>query len=214
MIVITDRRVLDKQLQDAVYQLEHKAGMVSKIDKDSSQLASELVNNTRIIITTLQKFPFILEKVGEFARGKYAIIIDEAHSSQGGKAATAMTTILSNKTLEEALEADRVAEENMEDIDEKIVETITKSGKQDNISFFAFTATPKAKTLEKFGRIGDDGKPHAFHVYSMRQAIEEGFILDILNNYTTYKTFYKVAKRIEDDPEVSTKKQRNKLPSM
>ncbi|UQQ36180.1 type I restriction endonuclease subunit R [Paenibacillus polymyxa] len=206
VIVITDRRVLDKQLQDAVYQLEHKAGMVAKIDKDSSQLASELVNNTRIIITTLQKFPFIMEKVGEFSRGKYAIIIDEAHSSQGGKAATAMTSILSNKSLEEALEADRLAEENLEDIDEKIIETIAKSGKQDNISFFAFTATPKAKTLEKFGRKGDDGKPHAFHVYSMRQAIEEGFILDVLKNYTTYKTFYKVAKKIEDDPEVSSKK--------
>ncbi|WP_309479243.1 type I restriction endonuclease subunit R [Brevibacillus agri] len=206
VIVITDRRVLDKQLQDAVYQLEHKAGMVAKIDKDSSQLAQELVNNTRIIITTLQKFPFIMEKVGEFARGKYAIIIDEAHSSQGGKSATAMTNILSDKTLEEALEADRIAEENLEDIDEKIVETIAKSGKQDNISFFAFTATPKAKTLEKFGRMGEDGKPHAFHVYSMRQAIEEGFILDVLKNYTTYKTYYKVAKMIEDDPEVSSKK--------
>lgn len=206
VVVITDRRVLDKQLQDAVYQLEHKAGMVAKIDKDSSQLASELVNNTRIIITTLQKFPFIMEKVGEFSRGKYAIIIDEAHSSQGGKAATAMTNILSNKTLEEALEADRATEENMEDIDEKIIEMIAKSGKQDNISFFAFTATPKAKTLEKFGRMGDDGKPHAFHVYSMRQAIEEGFILDVLKNYTTYKTFYKVAKKIEEDPEVSSKK--------
>jgi len=206
VIVVTDRRVLDKQLQDAVYQLEHKAGMVAKIDKDSNQLAHELVNNTRIIITTLQKFPFVMEKVGEFARGKYAIIIDEAHSSQGGKSATAMTSILSDKTLEEALEADRLAEENMEDIDEKIVETIAKSGKQDNISFFAFTATPKAKTLEKFGRMGDDGKPHAFHVYSMRQAIEEGFILDVLKNYTTYKTYYKVAKMIEEDPEVSTKK--------
>ncbi|WP_083511785.1 type I restriction endonuclease subunit R [Alicyclobacillus acidiphilus] len=205
VIVITDRRVLDKQLQDAVYQLEHRAGMVAKIDRDSNQLAHELVNNTRIIITTLQKFPFIMEKVGEFPRGKYAIIIDEAHSSQGGKSATAMTNILSNKTLEEALEADRIAEENMEDIDEKIVETIVKSGKQDNISFFAFTATPKAKTLEKFGRMGDDGKPHAFHVYSMRQAIEEGFILDVLANYTTYKTYYKVAKMIEDDPEVSSK---------
>ncbi|QSO48478.1 type I restriction endonuclease subunit R [Alicyclobacillus mengziensis] len=206
VIVITDRRVLDKQLQDAVYQLEHKAGMVAKIDKDSSQLANELVNNTRIIITTLQKFPFIMEKVGEFERGKYAIIIDEAHSSQGGKSATAMTNILSDKTLEEALEADRIAEENMEDIDEKIVETIVKSGKQDNISFFAFTATPKAKTLEKFGRMGTDGKPHAFHVYSMRQAIEEGFILDVLAHYTTYKTYYKVAKMIEDDPEVASSK--------
>jgi type I restriction enzyme, R subunit len=206
VIVITDRRVLDKQLQDAVYQLEHRAGMVEKIDKDSTQLANALTNGTRIIITTLQKFPFIMEKVGEFSKGKYAVIIDEAHSSQGGKSATAMTNILSDKTLEEALEADRLAEDNMDDVEERILETIVKSGKQDNISFFAFTATPKAKTLEKFGTLGEDGKPHAFHVYSMRQAIEEGFILDVLKNYTTYKTFYKVAKQIEEDPEVSKKK--------
>lgn len=206
VIVITDRRVLDKQLQDAVYQLEHKAGMVEKIDKDSSQLADAISNGTRIVITTLQKFPFIIEKVGEFARGKYAIIIDEAHSSQGGKASTAMTNILSDKTLEDAYEADRLAEENVEDMEEKIAETIAKSGKQDNISFFAFTATPKAKTIEKFGTYDAEGKPYAFHVYSMRQAIEEGFIHDVLKNYTTYKTFYKVAKRIEEDPEVPSGK--------
>lgn len=202
VIVITDRRVLDKQLQDAVYQLEHKAGMVEKIDKDSAQLANAISSGTRIIITTLQKFPFIMEKVGEFSRGKYAVIIDEAHSSQGGKAASAMTNILSDKTLEEAYEADRLAEENMDDMEERIAETIAKSGKQDNISFFAFTATPKAKTIEKFGTPGEDGKLHAFHVYSMRQAIEEGFILDVLKNYTTYKTFYKVAKKIDEDPEM------------
>lgn len=206
VIVITDRRVLDKQLQDAVYQLEHKAGMVEKIDKDSTQLAEAITNGTRIIITTLQKFPFIIEKVGEFSRGKYGIIIDEAHSSQSGKSATAMTNILSDKTLEEAFEADQLAEGNMGDMEEKIAETIAKSGKQDNISFFAFTATPKAKTIEKFGTLGNDGNPHAFHVYSMRQAIEERFILDVLQNYMTYKTFYKVAKSIEDDPEVAKSK--------
>ncbi len=206
VIVITDRRVLDKQLQDAVYQLEHKAGMVEKIDKDSSQLANAIASGTRIIITTLQKFPFIIEKVGDFNKGKYAIIIDEAHSSQGGKASTAMTNILSDKTLEEALEADRLAEENIGDMEEKIAETIAKSGKQDNISFFAFTATPKAKTIEKFGTVDSKGKPKAFHVYSMRQAIEEGFIHDVLKNYTTYKTFYKVAKKIDEDPEVSKSK--------
>ncbi|MGX9931503.1 type I restriction endonuclease subunit R [Virgibacillus salarius] len=206
VIVITDRRVLDKQLQDAVYQLEHKAGMVEKIDKDSTQLANAIAGGTRVIITTLQKFPFIIEKLGEFSAGKYGIVIDEAHSSQGGKASTAMTNILSDKSLEDAFEADRLAEENMEDVDEKIAETIAKSGKQDNISFFAFTATPKPKTIERFGTYDKEGMPHAFHVYSMRQAIEEGFILDVLKNYTTYKTFYKVAKSIEDDPEVSSKK--------
>jgi len=206
IIVITDRRVLDKQLQDAVYQLEHKAGMVEKIDQDSNQLADAIIGGTRIIITTLQKFPFIIEKVGEFSRGNYGIIIDEAHSSQGGKSSTAMTNILSDKTLEDAFEEDRILEDNMQDMEERIVETIVKSGKQDNISFFAFTATPKPKTIERFGTLDSDGIPHAFDVYSMRQAIEEGFILDVLKNYTTYKTFYQVAKNIDDDPEVVSSK--------
>ncbi|MES9739430.1 type I restriction endonuclease [Peribacillus frigoritolerans] len=211
VIVITDRRVLDKQLQDAVYQLEHKAGMVERINKDSSQLANAITGETRIIITTLQKFPFIMEKVSGLERKKYAVIIDEAHSSQGGKASTALTNILSDKTLEDAYEEDRIAEENMDNLDEQIVETIMKSGKQDNVSFFAFTATPKPKTLEKFGTIGTDGKPHAFHEYTMRQAIEEGFILDVLSNYTTYKTFYKIAKQVGDDPLVSQKQATKKL---
>jgi type I restriction enzyme R subunit len=207
IIVITDRRVLDKQLQDAIYQLEHEAGVVQKIDEDSNQLAEAIQNKTRIIITTLQKFPFIIEKVGEFSRGKYGIIIDEAHSSQGGKASTAMTSILSDKTLDDAYEADKVMEEELDSTEEKIVETVEKSGKQDNISFFAFTATPKPKTIEKFGTYNEQtGLPEAFHVYSMRQAIEEGFILDVLQNYVTYETFYKVEKSIHDDPEVSKKK--------
>jgi len=211
VIVITDRRVLDKQLQDAVYQLEHKAGMVERIDKDSSQLADAINSETRIIITTLQKFPFIMEKVTGLERKKYAVIIDEAHSSQGGKASAALTNILSDKTLEDAYEEDRIAEENMDDTEEKIIETILKSGKQDNVSFFAFTATPKPKTLERFGTTGIDGKPRAFHLYSMRQAIEEGFILDVLENYTAYKTFYKIAKEIDDDPLVSKKQATKKL---
>lgn len=211
VIVITDRRVLDKQLQDAVYQLGHKAGMVERIDKDSSQLADAINSETRIIITTLQKFPFIMEKVSGLNRKKYAVIIDEAHSSQGGKASAALTNILSDKTLEDAYEEDRIAEENMDDTEEKIIETILKSGKQDNVSFFAFTATPKPKTLERFGTLGTDGKPRAFHLYSMRQAIEEGFILDVLENYTAYKTFYKIAKEVDDDPLVSKKQATKKL---
>lgn len=211
VIVITDRRVLDKQLQDAVYQLEHKSGMVERIDKDSSQLADAINSETRIIITTLQKFPFIMEKVADLERKKYAVIIDEAHSSQGGKASAALTNILSDKTLEDAYEEDRLAEESLEDTEEKIIETILKSGKQDNVSFFAFTATPKPKTLEKFGTIGADGKPRAFHQYTMRQAIEEGFIHDVLENYTAYKTFYKIAKDVDEDPVVSKKQATKKL---
>lgn len=207
VIVITDRRVLDKQLQDAIYQLEHEAGFVAKIDEDSQQLADAISNKKRIIITTLQKFPFIIQKVGEFSRGTYGIIIDEAHSSQGGKASTTMTNILSDKSLEDAYEQDKVLEEELDSVDEQIVEIIEKSGKQDNLSFFAFTATPKPKTIEKFGTMNEQtGIPEAFHIYSMRQAIEEGFILDVLQNYTTYDTFYKVEKSIQDDPEVAKSK--------
>lgn len=207
IIVITDRRVLDKQLQDAIYQLEHEAGFVAKIDEDSQQLADAISNNKRIIITTLQKFPFIIEKVGEFSRGTYGIIIDEAHSSQGGKASITMTSILSDKSLEDAYEQDKILEEELDSVEEQIVETIEKSGKQDNISFFAFTATPKPKTIEKFGTVDSKtGLPGAYHIYSMRQAIEEGFILDVLQNYTTYSTFYKVEKSITEDPEVDKKK--------
>src|SRR5699024_5563940 len=181
IIVITDRRVLDKQLQDAIYQLEHEAGVVQKIDEDSAQLAEAISNKTRIIITTLQKFPFIFDKVSEFSRGSYGIIIDEAHSSQGGKASSAMTSILSDKSLEDAYAADKVMEEDLDSTEEKIVEIVEKSGRQDNISFFAFTATPKPKTIEKFGTFNPETEvPEPFHIYSMRQAIEENFILDVL----------------------------------
>ncbi|MFB4165468.1 type I restriction endonuclease subunit R [Alteribacillus sp. JSM 102045] len=206
VIVITDRRVLDKQLQDAVYQLEHKAGMVEKIDEDSNQLARAITNKTKVIITTLQKFPFILDKVGEFNRGTYGIIIDEAHSSQGGKASSAMTALLSNKSLEEAYEESMMEESETTDAEERMLEVIAKSGDQSNISFFAFTATPKAKTVERFGTLQEDGTYAPFHVYSMRQAIEEGFIHDVLENYVTYDTFYKVEKSISEDPEVAKSK--------
>lgn len=206
VIVITDRRVLDRQLQDSIYQLEHKAGMVEKIDKDSTQLAQALSSGTKIIITTLQKFPFILEKVQHSDLGKknYAIIIDEAHSSQTGKSAAAVKQALSSKEIEKVSEIDE-ERDNESDTEDKIREIIEKNGKQDNISFFAFTATPKAKTIELFGEVCANGKMDAFHHYTMRQAVEEGFILDVLANYTTYKTFYKIAKAIEGDPEVSKK---------
>lgn len=203
IIVITDRRVLDKQLQNAIYQLEHKAGMVEKIDENSDQLAKAIRNKTKIIVTTLQKFPFILDKVGEFNRGTYGIIIDEAHSSQGGKASSAMTALLSNKTLEEAYEQSALEEETATDAEERMLEAIAKSGDQSNISFFAFTATPKPKTVERFGTQKPDGTFEPFHLYSMRQAIEEGFIHDVLRNYVTYETFYKIEKSITDDPEVA-----------
>ncbi|WP_434579215.1 type I restriction endonuclease subunit R [Thermoanaerobacterium thermosaccharolyticum] len=198
VIVITDRRVLDMQLQDNIYQLEHKFGVVQKIDKDSNQLAEALKNGTKIIISTLQKFPFILEKIGELGNRNYAVIIDEAHSSTAGSNMSALKEALHVKSLEEAEEIDDKLDEY--DPEDEILKQIKKQGRQPNISFFAFTATPKAKTLEMFGTIGDDGKPHPFHVYSMRQAIEEGFILDVLKNYVTYQTYFKITKKIEEDP--------------
>ncbi|SHF14922.1 type I restriction enzyme, R subunit [Desulforamulus putei DSM 12395] len=200
VVVITDRRVLDKQLQESIYQLEHKYGVVQKIDKDSSQLAEALKGGARIIVSTLQKFPFILDKVAEFEKRRYAVIIDEAHSSSAGENMGALKEVLSANSLEEAQRLDEEAENKYEDADEKILNTLKKRGPQSNISFFAFTATPKAKTLELFGTKDPDGLPHPFHLYSMRQAIEEGFILDVLQNYVTYETYYKIAKKIEDDP--------------
>jgi len=204
VIVITDRTVLDNQLQNTIYQFEHKQGVVQKIDKDSQQLADAITAGSNIIITTLQKFPFILDKVGELANKKYAVIIDEAHSSQGGEATKKMKEVLAAKSLEEAEK-----DENFSGLDEDAEDEIRKSmqarGKQTNLSFFAFTATPKAKTVEVFGTHDADGKPKPFHLYSMRQAIEEGFILDVLSNYTTYKTFFKLSKEIEDDPDVNKK---------
>lgn len=200
VIVITDRRVLDRQLQDSIYQLEHKHGVVQKIDKDSNQLADALKSGTRIIISTLQKFPFIIEKVGELQSRKYAVIIDEAHSSSAGENMASLREVLSANSLEEAAKLDEELEGKEYDPEEEIIKTIKKRGKQPNISFFAFTATPKAKTLEMFGTTGPDGLPHPFHLYSMRQAIEEGFILDVLQNYVTYETYFKLAKKIEDDP--------------
>ena len=203
VIVVTDRKVLDKQLQKAVYQLEHKAGMVAKIEEDSSQLAESLNKGTKIIITTIQKFPYILDKLSTLKDKNYAIIIDEAHSSTSGKNMAALTTSL---TLEEAQKLDEEAEANETDTEEAIVDEITRIGKQTNISFFAFTATPKGSTLKMFGTEGEDGIPRPFHMYTMKQAIQEKFILDVLKNYVTYKTYFKIAKKIEEDPEFEAAK--------
>ncbi len=205
VIVITDRKVLDSQLQNTIYQFEHKDGVVQKIDKDSTQLANAITAGSHIIITTLQKFPFILDKIGEIPARKYAVIIDEAHSSQGGEATKKMKEVLSAKSLEDA-EKDEAYTGLEEDAEDEIRKSMLARGKQNNLSFFAFTATPKPKTVEVFGTIGKTGKPEPFHLYSMKQAIEEGFILDVLKNYTTYKTYFKLSKEIEDDPKVNKKK--------
>jgi type I restriction enzyme R subunit len=211
VIVVTDRVVLDKQLQDTIYQFEHKRGVVQKIEESSRQLAEALENAVPIVITTLQKFPFvsrqllrIAEQRGETATGrlptrKYAVIIDEAHSSQGGETAAEMKEVLAGEALHEEARK-RAAEEGREDLEE-LFRSMAKRGRQTNISFFAFTATPKHKTLAVFGR---NGQP--VHRYTMRQAIEEGFILDVLKNYTTYATYFRLLKACEDDPNVERKK--------
>ena len=205
IVVITDRVVLDKQLQDTIYQFEHKQGVVQKIDKDSNQLARALKRCDPIIITTLQKFPYVIDKIGELPKRKYAVVIDEAHSSQSGETAKEMKAVLSDRVVKEEAEK-QAQEEQFVDYEEEIYKEMKRRGRQPNISFFAFTATPKYKTLEMFGRPGSDEKPEPFHLYSMRQAIEERFILDVLKNYTTYKTYYRLVKSIADDPEVDKRK--------
>ena len=211
VVVITDRVVLDRQLQNTIYQFDHRQGVVQKIDEDSRQLAEALEAGVPIIITTLQKFPFVSgqlaklsEERGEGSKShlptcKYAVIIDEAHSSQSGETATELKGVLGGAELRK--KAQEMAEEEGEVELERLFRSMAKRGKQPNMSFFAFTATPKHKTLAIFGR---NGEP--FHRYTMRQAIEEGFIEDVLRNYVTYKTYYKLIKKAEDDPNVERKK--------
>lgn len=203
VIVVTDRKVLDKQLQDAIYQLEHKNGLVIKIDddKNSSDLANAIVSGVKIIITTIQKFPYALQKIDSLDKRKYAVIIDEAHSSTSGEHMSALKETLAGKTLEETAKEQYDEEISEKSSMDKMSELIEKRTGLKNISFFAFTATPKNKTMQIFGRVGEDGKPHEFHLYSMKQAIEEKFILDVLKNYMPVGVYYKVGKKIADNPE-------------
>jgi len=208
-VVITDRLVLDRQLQDTIYQFEHAHGVVVRIDKHSGQLAHALAGEqARVIVSTLQKFPFVLDKVGELPARRYAVIVDEAHCSQTGEAAAELRRILSGGSEQERLELaeqeDAAEEAERGDSQDLLARSLEGRGRPHNLSFFAFTATPKAKTLELFGTPIDtyDGRRFVpFHLYSMRQAIEESFILDVLSNYTTYKTFFRIEKAIRDDPE-------------
>jgi len=211
VVVITDRVVLDRQLQNTIYQFDHRQGVVQKIDEDSRQLAEALEAGVPIIITTLQKFPFVAgqlaklsEERGEGGKShlptrKYAVIIDEAHSSQSGETATELKGVLGGAELRQ--KAQEMAEEEGVVELERLFRSMAKRGRQPNMSFFAFTATPKHKTLAIFGRSGEP-----FHRYTMRQAIDEGFIEDVLKSYVTYKTFYKLAKKAVDDPNVERKK--------
>lgn len=199
-IIVTDRVVLDRQLQNTVSQFEQTKGIVKKIDGTSRQLKEAIQQGARIIITTIQKFStdHLKEISGQSVR-KFAVIIDEAHSSQSGKSAQAMSDALTREAT------------SSDDIEDIVAEYQRQRGPQPNISFFAFTATPRNVTLERFGVKGLDGKPLPFHLYSMRQAIEEGFILDVLQNYMTYKAYYQLEKAIEDDPELNGRRGQRKV---
>ena len=215
VIVVTDRRVLDQQLQATIYQFEHKTGVVEKIDEDTKQLARALSQGTPIVITTIQKFPFIsqalstLEKKGsgvkiDTAGKRFAVIVDEAHSSQSGETATTLKGMLNKDGIEAAIAAQLSDEEDddlSDDAKAAVLRDALQRARQPNLSFFAFTATPKFKTKALFDEPGPSGAS-PFHEYTMRQAIEEGFIMDVLQNYTTYKRFFGLIKQIEDDPDV------------
>lgn len=215
VVVITDRRVLDQQLQDTIYQFEHKKGVVEKIDENTQQLAKALASGVPIVISTIQKFPFItqairtLEKKGEAVKidtkgRRFAVIVDEAHSSQSGDTATELKRILNGDGIE-AILAEQILDMEDDDLSdsakEGLMREMLKRPRQPNLSFFAFTATPKFKTKVVFNEAGDDGKS-PFHLYSMRQAIEEGFIMDVLANYTTYTAYFGLIKKVENDPQV------------
>ena len=205
IIIVTDRRVLDQQLQETISGFDHKLGAVEVIDekKNSKDLRNAINDGVRIIVTTLQKFPVIYTEVDKVAGRNFAVIVDEAHSSQTGSSAIKLKTALADteQALREYAEIEGKAEDEI-DRNDKIVQEMLTHGKHPNLSFFAFTATPKSQTLEMFGEPRADGSFHPFHIYSMRQAIEEGFILDVLRNYMTYKTCYRIAKNTPENPEL------------
>jgi type I restriction enzyme R subunit len=227
VIVVTDRRVLDAQIRENIKQYQQVKGVVEAITEGSKQLKQALEEGKKIIITTIQKFPHIVEDIGDLPGNNFAIIIDEAHSSLSGQMARKLNETLSKLNLDQATQAE--LDEELEDISsmveledaeetvtgEDLIRVLVKSRKLlPNASYFAFTATPKNKTLELFGvpfQEGDKTKFRAFHLYSMKQAIEEGFIMDVLQNYTTYQSYYALLKKIEDDPEYDKLKAQKKL---
>lgn len=221
VVVVTDRRVLDQQLQNTIHQFDHKDGVVQKVDEDTRQLVQALANGTPIVITTLQKFPFIaetLEKLREEGLHglsiatkdkQFAVIVDEAHSSQSGESAMELKGVLNADRLAE--EAAAYAAEHGPEEDEDpdrlagVVREMMKRGKQPNLSYFAFTATPKYKTKKVFDEPGPTGES-PFHLYTMRQAIEERFIHDVLKHYVTYEAYFRIIQATEEDVHVERKK--------
>lgn len=211
VFVITDRRVLNKQLQSTILGFDHIDGQIETItDADSSEKLARIINddNTRIVITTLHRFPIIYKELTSRSGKRYAIVVDEAHSSQSGKSAEKLKAALADtdEALREYAEIEEVEAEELEKKKDALLEDLLAQGQHSNLFFYAFTATPKPKTLQTFGELVEEGdSPEdnryvAYHNYSMLQAIEEGFILDVLKYYTTYDTTYEIAKRIEADP--------------
>ncbi|KSU64627.1 restriction endonuclease [[Bacillus] enclensis] len=195
ILIITDRIIVDRQLQDAVSGIDHKLGQIKVMDDKctSTDLADALAGNTKIVVTTIHKFYYILEQnlLGHMGNKSFAVLIDEAHSSTGGTLMNAVTTVLSGGETD-----DEITEED------KILDEIQKCGKQENVSMIAFTATPKPETIQLFGTLNEHGQKSAFDLYPMKQAIEEGYILNVLNNYVTWKTYFHLNKKIEEDPEL------------
>jgi type I restriction enzyme R subunit len=212
VIVVTDRRVLDRQLRGAVRDFEKTLGAVAAVENNSQELLAALESNTPIITTTLQKFPVIARKVSELHGTRFAVVVDEAHSSQSGATTQAMHRALHAPTLEEAAAVEEGAEtQDMEDV---MVEEMALRHQLSNVSTFAFTATPKAKTLQLFGTPDEKGRPQPFSLYPMRQAIEEGFILDVLANYTTYTSYWRLLKTVADDPRYDRRKAQRLLKTL
>ena len=213
VLVVTDRIVVDRQLQDAIRSIEHQPGVIKVMDDKatSSDLADALAGNTKIVATTIHKFAQINKpnwmSVSVTAEKKFAILIDEAHSSTTGSYMSAVSQVLTETDIENGT----MDEPQEVSVGDAIEQEIARTGKQDNISIIAFTATPKATTLQLFGSTRPDGSKVPFDLYSMKQAIEEGFILDVLNNYTTYKTYYKLNKAVEEDPELKTTVAKRKI---
>ena len=199
IVVISDRRVLDRQLQSAMRQFEQTLGVVENIDTTSRQLKDALESGKTIIVTTMQKFPVIAQEIGELSGQRFALIIDEAHSSQSGEGTQGPKEVLAATSLESA-EEEEADKPNDDELDNAVLTQMARRQQPANVSTFGFTATPKSKTLELFGERRPDGSYAPFHLYSMRQAIEEGFILDVLENYTTYRSYWRLFKKIEEDP--------------
>lgn len=206
IIIVTDRTVLDRQLQETITSFDATTGLVETIgdNKSSKDLLNAINDGKQIIITTLQKFPVIYQDVESTAGKRFAVIVDEAHSSQTGSASQKLKIALSDReeALKEWEELDEEEVSKARDKEDTLNDTLLGQGRHGNISFYAFTATPKAKTLELFGQQMPDGTFQPYHIYSMRQAIEEGFILDVLQNYMTYHTAYQISKLVPDDPEL------------